>query len=287
MASRPFNQNSKRQESACREAGFSCSVSGRQNQKFELPFLSGTGFMKHQGFARVELLITLLTVALLGALGVSVCADTRERSQRIQCLDNQRMIGRAFGIFAADHGGTNPWRVPQSAGGTSVPTGPFIEGAAGFPASISQNVWFQYWWVRDDLPSPSVLLCPSDPGKRPASNFSTAPGGLAHIAMQNNAVSYVIGLDTYRDRPSIILAADRNLIMSPGVTGCSSGIVSARSIRTDPPGANGWTNSLHVNSGNVLFDDGRVEQFTTPELNAYLTTTLSLDDNGVFHLLPP
>jgi hypothetical protein len=248
--------------------------------------------MKADAFTRVELLVSIATVGLLSFVGVSVTADTRERSEQIVCMNNLRQVGRAFHAWAAEHGGENPWWVRQSQGGT-LPDGgtsiPYyvVPSVGTFPASIVNNAWFHFLWAHEDLPSPSVLVCPSDALKKRANNFSTGPGGLAHISMQNNAVSYLIGAHAVRESPWQVLSADRDMSMESGTTSCSSAIRIVRLIRSQASGGRGtaWTNGLHAASGNVLMNDGAAEQMTSRELNAHLN--YPFDDIVSHHFLVP
>jgi hypothetical protein len=253
-------------------------------------FETGKSDMKTEAFTRVELLVTLSVAGLLGMVAVSVCADSRERSERIMCVNNQRLIGRGFNAWAAEHDGENPWWVTATKGGTKADGAQILSvpGGANYPAASANNVWFQLMWIYEELPSPSILVCPSDPNRQRATNFSTAPGGFANPSMQNNAVSYLIGAHALRERPHEILSADRNMTSEPGTSGCSSGITQVRSITAPRAGGSGtqWTNGLHVASGNVLMNDGRVEQLNSTDLNAYFNTGTT-DDNGTFHLLFP
>src|SRR4051812_30475304 len=62
-----------------------------------------------RGFTRTELAAVLASVTLMGAMGVTVLGDNRERSERIVCGNNLRQIGRAYNMWASDHGGENPF----------------------------------------------------------------------------------------------------------------------------------------------------------------------------------
>ena len=248
--------------------------------------------MKVDAFTRVELLVVLATVGFVSLLGLSVNADTRERSERMVCMNNLRQIGRALHTWAAEHGGENAWWVRPSEGGyrqaaaAAVP-GLHVPGVGTFPAAIMNNTWFHFLWVHEELPSPNVLLCPNDTSKRRASGFSSAPGGLAHLSMQNNAVSYLIGADAMREYPWAILSADRNLVSDLGGPTCSTGITTVRYIRAPYAGGRtAWTNTLHQTSGQVLMNDGQVNSMSTRELNEAIAAT-DRDDNGIYHVLLP
>jgi hypothetical protein len=251
--------------------------------------------MKTEAFTRVELVTTLAALGALSVLAATVFADTHERSERLMCVNNQRLIGRGFNAWAAEHGGENPWWVFARNGGTRPEAGfpsstLTVPGVANYPAPVANNAWFQFIWVNEELASPGILVCPSDPNKQRATDFSTAPGGFANMSMQNNAVSYVIGAHALRERPFEVLSADRNMLAQPGSV-CSSGLTQVGGIFTQKTGGTGtgWANSLHGPFGNVLLNDGRVEQMTTVDLNRYFDS--AYDDNGdssgAFHLLFP
>jgi hypothetical protein len=248
--------------------------------------------MKTDAFTRVELLVVLATIGLLSLIGMSVSANTREGSERMVCMNNLRQIGRAFHVWAAEHGHENGWWVDPSKGGYRFQTAssPVVTmpGVGTFPAAVVNNPWFHYGWVHESLPSPDVLLCPTDPAKKRAASFSTAPGGLAHIGMQNTAVSYLLGLHATRKLPNEMLSADRNMIAQAGPVGCSSGL-NGRPLTPPRMGGppTGWTSGLHASSGNVLLNDGRVEDMTAGDLNAYVNSPPNDDSFNTFHLLIP
>ena len=249
--------------------------------------------MKAGAFTKIELLVSVATVGLLSAIGVSVTADTRERSERIVCMNNLRQIGRAFHAWAAEHGGDSAWwTLPANGGywpqgGSSQPIY-YVPGVGAFSGGIVHNPFWHFLWIHEDLPSPSVLVCPSDPDKRRAASFSATAGGLAHLSMQNNAVSYLVGLHATRELPNEWLSGDRNVIASSTTSGCSSGITGLRTIMGMWRGGlpTGWTNGMHVTSGNLLLNDGRVEPMTSRDLNMYVNTFTD-DASGLFHLLIP
>ena len=250
--------------------------------------------MKADAFTRVELLVSLVTIGLLTVVGFSVTADTRERSEQIVCMNNLRQVGRAFHAWAAEHGGDNAWWLsPESGGyrpqgGSAMPPSYYVPGVGTFPRAIVNNGFWHFLWVHEDLTSPSVLVCPSDPAKRRATTFSTALAGFAHPSMQNNALSYLVGLHAVRDFPNEWLSGDRNVITTPNSSGCSSGITGFRSVIPISEGGRGtgWTNGLHVTSGNVLLNDGQVQQMTSRDLNSYENDPAG-SDAYVFHLLIP
>lgn len=60
------------------------------------------------GFTLIELLAAIAIVALLAGLLVASVANLRAASNRAACLSNQRQIGTAMQLYAADHDGIFP-----------------------------------------------------------------------------------------------------------------------------------------------------------------------------------
>src|SRR5205814_8654621 len=141
------------------------------------------------------------------------------------CLNNLRLVGRAEHLWATDHNEQMPWWVDVNEGGTRH-------------SILQNNSWFNYGVMTNELGTPRILACPSDPATRPAHDFSFIPGGFFHAGNKNSSVSYFIGLHTFlRDAPwndgyaqgvfQKALAGDRNLRPDAVNQLCSSGIAVA------------------------------------------------------------
>jgi prepilin-type processing-associated H-X9-DG protein len=91
----------------------------------------------------------------------------------------------------------------------------------------------------------------------PARHWGPTQGGIWNPGNQNNSVSYFLGLHGDMRMPREVLAGDRNLFASGGVSGCSSGISPVTVLERE---AARWTNAVHGLTGNVLFFDGSVKQ---------------------------
>lgn len=207
--------------------------------------------MKHNrpesAFTFVELLAVLGTVALLLAVAMPLLAGNRASSDRAVCQNNLRQIGRAMNMWADDHGGKFHYQVPGAEGGIADST-------------VANNSWFQFFWIRAELETPKILVCPTDADKIPAVDWSNATnGGFNYPSRRNKAISYLLGLGTEHD-PRGFLSADRNI--SP--TYANSGNCLAGSFYAGAPGlswqspALDWTDKLHNKSGNILRTDGSV-----------------------------
>jgi len=239
-------------------------------------------------FTRLELVVVIATLGLITVFGASLFGNTRDRSQRVVCQNNLRQIGRAFHVWASDHQGRYAIVVDYSEGGLRHATGPLrLEGIGAFPPGFNQFLWIQYLWAYQGMPSPAILVCPSDARRVTALTFSTNPnGGFVNIRYQNNSTSYALGLHAIPQLPSSILAADRDLRF--GSQEACSVIDSARRLG---PSDTAWANQVHLETGNLLLNDGRVEELSTAEFRAFAPTTMTSDapDStfGVLHFLVP
>jgi hypothetical protein len=200
----------------------------------------------------------------------------------------------AYTVWVHDHEHNSfPFRIPARAVGGGYD---LDEGTVGHP--LDNNAWFQYSWISNELSSPAVLVCPSDikvgAPRKPAGNFGASPTtGFMHINYQNNACSYVLGLDcgvtytatgptfNYEASQRHVLLLDRHLGgLSSGVS-CSSGVMGAYGAT---PGTTAWTNAIHGYIGQVATVDNSV---TSVEKTGLARLLAFGDDNGSVHFLIP
>jgi hypothetical protein len=213
-------------------------------------------------FTRLELCACLAAGALLVAVALPLLANTGPRSDQVVCLNNLRQIGNVFHAWAADHRGQYPWRLESWEGGNR-----------NYP--LKNNLWFQYFWLSNELRTPKILADPADP--RPqvsvATTWGREPSGLQSFLKQNNATSYFLGPDAVWGSPQSVLSGDLHF-QQTGTGTCQSGIAPVAVVSTgpsDPPTAGLWkTNSSHGPFGNLLFSDGRVEQTSNPGIRTIL-----------------
>lgn len=227
-----------------------------------------------RAFTGIELVVVLLTTVLLSAVALSVLGNTAVRSDLGVCSNNLRQIGRAFDMWASDHGGENPWWTPYSSGGgyfaASGPPPPgntvIIPGAGSVSVALRNNTWYHFGFVGEELRTPTVLVCPSDRTKRRASEFSSdRDKGYFNPSFQSSATSYLIGAHAMSMAPLSLLSGDRSL-REDGVNGSCSvnlGILSWMQLDGGYPG---WTSDLHPAVGNLLLNDGSVHELSAPGL---------------------
>jgi prepilin-type processing-associated H-X9-DG protein len=109
-------------------------------------------------------------------------------------------------------------------------------------------------------------------------------GGFLHPNYQNKAVSYLSGLDVLPEHPDGLVAGDRNVRFNVAASSCSSGINGVPGLAR---GQIGIGDGLHVEAGNYLFTDGRVEELSSRALVARWLAIYGWNDNGTSHYLVP
>jgi prepilin-type processing-associated H-X9-DG protein len=63
------------------------------------------------GFTSVELLVVISIIAILASLLLPALAGAKARSQSIACLNNEKQIGYALGMYVGDNAGHYPFSV--------------------------------------------------------------------------------------------------------------------------------------------------------------------------------
>ena len=233
---------------------------------------------RSRAFTLLELLASLAALGLLVALALPALGNNKERSWRLLCLNNLRLAGQGFQEWGTDHSGRVPWRTPWSEGGTMQD-----------PSGLNQNLWYQWAWLSNQLQSPKILVCPSDPKKRPATRWDSSPNsGFLHPNYQNRSVSYFIGLDVLSENHLDLVAGDRNVRFNVAAAACSSGVSPAKGLNLPSRGGDvGIEGDLHSEAGNFLGADGGVEELSSQSFVKWVTLATRMDDNAQIHFLTP
>jgi prepilin-type processing-associated H-X9-DG protein len=195
-----------------------------------------------RALTRVEVLVVVVSLAILAFLLLQVPVENKSRRQRIVCANNLQQIGLAFRYWEGESP-LYPMQFSATNGGAMEPA---MNGIA-FPA-------FQV--MSNELKNPKILVCPADtPERLPAKDFTTD--------FSNSKISYFIGLDADEDTmPAMLLSGDRNITNG---TPLRNGILE---LTTNHVG--GWTHEIHNSKGNILLTDGSVQQVTSEKLNFLL-----------------
>jgi type II secretory pathway pseudopilin PulG len=128
--------------------------------------LAVAGFL--MGYA--SLITTLILVGILAGLSLPALARAKAKAQSIACMNNMKQIGLAFRVWANDHQDRFPFNASTNKDAALKP------GEAGLddPVQVFQM-------LSNELASPSILVCPADPSKRPAISFgSLQPSNISY-----------------------------------------------------------------------------------------------------------
>ena len=191
------------------------------------------------GFTLVALLVIIAVLAILVAMLLPALAGAHDRARRIQCVNNLKQSGIAFRIWADDNSNLYPMTVSTNQGGTME----FDTGA---------NTFRHFQIMSNELYTPKILICPAD--------TRVAAADFARLNNQN--VSYFVGLDANDMSPQRLLDGDRNIT---GESDPENGI-----LKLVPGRRVNWTHDIHVNQGNVGLADGSVQQFSNEGLREAL-----------------
>lgn len=212
-----------------------------------------------EAFTRADLIVVLAVLALLAAVTWPALANTRFRSQRVECLSNLRRIGQGFHVWADENGDRFPWQVQSG-----------LRDAASC-----------YQMASDKFGTPRFLACPAD-SRLIASSFylPTCCGGFG-----NRNLSYFAGLHAALNQGRTWLAGDWNLTGREGTYCAATGIIPCTAV--EPASSPRWDRSIHSLSGNLLWIDGSGHQVSNAELQGYAEQAASRDPAGLNDIVKP
>jgi hypothetical protein len=217
------------------------------------------------GFTRLELVATLAGLGLLGLIALPVLAQPISRSSRLVCLNNLRQIGQGFQLWGNDHNDEAPFYVSSASGGT--------RGAPDAP-----QAYYHFAVLSNELSTPKLLACPSDPLVTVAQDFSANPGGFVAPGNKNDRVSYFVSHGRIAAGPDL-LCGDRNLITSTTLS-CAF----FTTTKVVPRSLVRWNSEMHSGKGNVLMSSGDAAETSNEGLRAAVSSSATQLD---VHLVSP
>ena len=206
----------------------------------------------------LDLLVMLIAVAIVAAVFLPMLAKSRAKSSRIGCVNDVKQIGLSFRLWAGDNGDKMPAQVSTNAGGTME----LVASGLVFP---------HFAVMSNELGTPKIIVCPNDAKRTSGTNFAT---------LSDANVSYFVVPEADETIPNLWLSGDRNLAtnnvpLKPGLfTMPTNRVVS-------------WTAQMHVNTGNLCFADGRVQQIANAGLHKNLRAYHKATTNATFRLIIP
>jgi len=134
-----------------------------------------------KGFTLIELLVVLATVALLVAMLLPAIAGTRQNSQVIGCLANQKRLAAGWIMYARDNndvlvpnrglGGQSPLTVNPLTNPDLRPGGQYAQWCPGnmqnVTIALNYDQWIKAGLLYPYLSSLSVYHCPADLNRVP------------------------------------------------------------------------------------------------------------------------
>jgi prepilin-type N-terminal cleavage/methylation domain-containing protein len=204
-------------------------------------------------FTLIELLVVIAIVLILASLLMPALAKAKGRGHRTSCVSNLRQVSLGFRLWAGDNEDRYPWQMDPSEGGTKTIT----------------EAWKHFAVASNEIVTPRVLHCASDPDKLIADSFSAAADGLQ--TLKNDAVSFAVGTESREDRPLMHIVTDRNLIGSEHGD-CTPAAITGVITVLDPAGTPQWDKRIHKYVGNMALTDGSGQQYTQSALDVHLRT---------------
>jgi prepilin-type N-terminal cleavage/methylation domain-containing protein len=233
-----------------------------------------------KGFTLIELLVVLATLALLAAMLLPALAQTRQNSQVIECVANQRQLAVAWMMYARDNNdklvpvgslseqpaflGENPLTDTQL-----QPGGMLAQFCPGNLQSVAMTVGRYYTnWIKAGLLYPyiqniAVYKCPADLSRCPYGASST----FAKASDRTYSVNcYVGGMQLWNGNYKLYRKLSDMNRPGPAHTWVfieeSAASIDDCYFALDPAVQNLWYNSpavLHDNASVLTYADGHSE----------------------------
>jgi type II secretory pathway pseudopilin PulG len=220
---------------------------------------------KNKAFTWVEIMVVIVLVLILVAILAPVLGAAKRRAQRLNCASNLNEIGFAYLLWQRDHYDQYPMSVSVTNGG-------------GRELIEAGNMAAYFTIMSNYLAVPKILTCPAD------SRFSV-PAFIPDIiypnsVLNNSNISYFVGLSVDKTRPKAFISGDDNIAIGDGIhphppDNSASGDIPVKSglLELSSNAPIWWTGARHKFVGNIVFNDGSVQQTSGDELQQALLQT--------------
>ena len=211
-------------------------------------------------FTRVELVLVIVVLIVLGSMIVPAQRPLKAKAQRIYCVGNLREIGEAYRLWTADGDQWPAMNWKTNGGWADLLTN----------ANRGGICWTNYALIVKEVTnlSPKIFVCPVD-DRKAATDFKTSFRDNFHL-------SYFVGVSASDVYPHSILGGDRNLgagsVPEPDY-GYSPTKGRGNDVAVPLSGPVLWSLKMHsagntAGAGNILLGDGSAQQTSSHSLNA-------------------
>jgi competence protein ComGC len=137
------------------------------------PAIADQRALRTRGFSIIDLLVSIVVIAVLLGIMLPLLAHATEASRRVVCRSNVRQMALSVAMYAEDHSGLMP-ESEYSAGDTPDTYRP--EQMMTLNAGKSSGDWEGLGWLfaAEYLRTPTLFYCPSHRGEHDFAQYESA-----------------------------------------------------------------------------------------------------------------